>query len=341
MKPQAAQVTEGEHRRPGDLRAYLFDRTGAVSIQLHALPVRPAPEGGFTWFDVTDPGAEHLEMLQGRFGLHPLAVEDALHAHQRAKVEGYSTFQFVVVHGVSRGDQGTLNIHELNLFVGADFVISVRHGHGFDPQHILDRWERVPQDWQPDPSSLFYVLLDALVDDYAPFTDALEDDLRDIRHQLVTQPALEEGELRRIFTISELAYAAHAVAFPLKDVLTTLLRAGPPVVSELEIPYFRDIRDHVEHVVERLNLARATADRAFDIYQSLEAREQGAASRQLTQVATVFLPLTLVTGFFGQNFSFLVDRLITSPRAFWIFGVGLEVLVLVLTLIFVRRLGRR
>ena len=325
----------------GHLRACIFDQAGTAVIDREAVPTEAAPAGGFIWFDVTDPTAAGLEMLQARFGLHPLAVEDALHAHQRSKAESYPGFEFVVVHSVSRGEQGLLSVHELNLFIGSDFVISVRHGHGFSTQDIVDRWDRVPSDWRSDPSSLFYVLLDAMVDEYAPFADALEDDLRHLRHRLVAQRDLDEGVVRQIFQLSELAAASHAVVFPLQDVLTTLLRVGPPVVSENEIPYFRDIRDHAEHVTLRLSHAQHMADRAFDIYHALENRSQAAVSKQLTQVATVFLPLTLVTGFFGQNFGFLVNHLIVSTTSFWILCVGGELLVALIAVLYVIRVGRR
>ena len=325
----------------GHLRACVFDRAGTAVIEKHAVPTETPPKGGFIWFDVTDPTAEGMALLQSRFKLHPLAVEDALHAHQRSKAESYPGFEFVVVHSVSTDEQGLLQVHELNLFIGADFVISVRHGHGFSTQDIVDRWDRVPEDWRSDPSSLFYVLLDAMVDEYAPFADALEDELRSLRHRLVNQRHLDEAVVRKIFRLSELASASHAVVFPLKDVLTTLLRVGPPVVSENEVPYFRDIRDHAEHVIERLSHAQTMADRAFDIYHALENRAQAAVSKQLTQVATVFLPLTLVTGFFGQNFGFLVNKLIVSTTSFWVFCIGGELLVALIAVVYVIRVGRR
>jgi len=337
---QGTDIHKAGQHSSKSLQGCVFEPTGVARLEEIPDVHRPVPEGGFLWFDLTDPSAYDLETLQSRFKLHPLAVEDALHAHQRAKAESYPGFEFVVVHGVSRTEQGTLGVHELNLFIGKDFVISVRHGPSFSIQDLLSRWDRVPEHWRPDPSSLFYVLLDAVVDEYAPFADALEEDLRSVRQRLIRNSSLEAPEMRHIFGLSELAYASHAVAFPLKDVLTTLLRAGPPVVSELEVPYFRDIRDHAEHVIERLALARNGADRAFDIYHALEARAQAKTSRQLAQVATVFLPLTLVTGFFGQNFGVLVSG-IAGPRAFWILCVGGEILVAVLTLYFVRRMGRR
>jgi magnesium transporter len=322
-------------------RACMFDRTGTARVEPESVPTGQVPEGGFIWFDITDPSTEQLGMLQERFKLHPLAVEDALHAHQRSKAESYPGFEFVVVHSVSRSEDGPMGVHELNLFIGETFVISVRHGHGFSTQDILDRWERVPEDWRPDPSSLFYVLLDAMVDEYAPFTDALEDELKDVRHRLINTQSSDEHVVKHIFRLSELAYASHAVAFPLMDVLTSLLRVGPPVVSDNEVPYFRDIRDHAQHVVERLHHVQQMAERAFDIYNSLESRSQAKVSKQLTQVATVFLPLTLVTGFFGQNFGYLVNKLLISPQAFWIFCVGGELLVALLTILYVQRVGRR
>ena len=321
------------------VHTYALGSEGASAVLWQTALVSLPPEHGFVWFDVTDPTLEDLEGLQRQYGLHPLAIEDALHAHQRAKVESYPTFEFVVAHGIVRAPDETLGVHELNIFIGERFLISVRHGRGLPLQEILNRWERVPESWRPDSSSLLYVLLDALVDEYAPFADGIEAELSSIRGRLIDPAHSNEHELSKIFSLSETIHAAHAMAFPLKDVLSTLLRAGPPVVSPQEIPYFRDIRDHAVRTVERLEFARNMADRAFDIYHALENRRQGAAARQLTMVATIFLPLTLVTGFFGQNFGFLVNNVIASTPAFWILCVGFETLVAVITVVLVRRVG--
>lgn len=301
----------------------------------------PAPAGqGFLWFDVTDPTPQGLEALQRQYHLHPLAIEDTVHAHQRAKVETYPGFEFIVAHGVTRSREGDVEVHELNVFAGESFVISVRHGSGPSVEEILQRWDRVPAAWRTDSSSLVYVLLDALVDGYGPLVDELEDELRGTRKRLINPQNSNDKELQNIFHLTELVHAAHAVAFPLKDVLNTLMHVGPPVVSPQEIPYFRDVRDHAVRTVERLDLARSLADRAFDIYNALENRRRNASGSQLTMVATVFFPLTLVTGFFGQNFSFLVDKILAGPRAFWTLGVGFEALVAIVTIILVQRVGQ-
>lgn len=324
---------------PGPVHTFALSREGAAAVLWQAAQDSSPPEHGFLWFDVTGPSSGDLEALQRQFGLHPLAVEDALHAHQRAKVESYPNFEFVVAHGVARAPDGAVTVHELNLFIGERFLISVRHGPGLPVQDILARWERVPEAWRPDSSSLLYVLLDALVDEYLPFADTLESELGGIRQRLMDPEYSNEQELRKIFDLSELVHRAHAVVYPLKDVLSTLLRAGPPVVSPQEVPYFRDVRDHAQRTVERLEFAQNMADRAFDIYHALENRRQAASSRQLTMVATIFLPLTLVTGFFGQNFGYLVNHVIASTPAFWILCVGFETLVAVVTVVLVQRVG--
>ncbi len=328
-----------DHHTSTAVHTYFLSDQGALAVLWQSALSSPPPEHGFTWFDVADPTVEDLERLQQQYHLHPLAVEDALHAHQRAKVESYPGFEFVVAHGVHKTENGSLERHELNLFIGERFLISVRHGTGLPLQDILNRWERVPEAWHPDSSSLLYVLLDALVDGYAPLADELETELGNIRLRLIDPTFSNEHELKKIFDISELVHTAHAVVFPLKDVLSTLLRAGPPVVSPQEVPYFRDIRDHAQHTVERLELARNMGDRAFDIYHALENQRQAASSRQLTMVATIFLPLTLVTGFFGQNFGFLVNRVIASPQAFWILCVGFETVVAIVTIVLVLRMS--
>ncbi|MGM9319451.1 magnesium transporter CorA family protein [Deinococcus aquaticus] len=320
---------------------YVLSADGAKRATWAQILQGDPPEEGFVWVDVTDPTPQDLLPLKEKYGLHPLAIEDALRAHQRAKVEGYSNFEFVVAHGVTALPSGELQVHEFNLFIGERFFISVRHGSGLPVTEILERWDRVPEAWRPDASSLLYVLLDALVDGYAPFVDDLEMDLRTLRQRLVEPSASGQEELRRIFELTEVVHAAYAVASPLADVLHTLLRAGPPVVSPQEVPYFRDVRDHAQRMVERLNLARLMADRAFDMYHAMENQRQGASSRQLTMVATIFMPLTLITGFFGQNFGFLVNNVIASETAFWVLCVGLETLVALVTVVLVRRIGKR
>ncbi len=105
--PKAAVSDEGK-RPSGPLQGCVFEPTGVVRPEVEFDANRPLPEGGFLWFDLTDPCAQDLETLHSRFKLHPLAVENALHAHQRAKAESYPGFEFVVVHGVSRTEQGTL-----------------------------------------------------------------------------------------------------------------------------------------------------------------------------------------------------------------------------------------
>ena len=322
------------------IRAHALTGIGAALLSWESA-MSPAPvDQGFLWFDVTDPTPQGLEALQRQYNLHPLAIEDTVHAHQRAKVETYPGFEFIVAHGVTWSREGDVDVHELNVFAGESFVISVRHGSGPSVEEILKRWDRIPAAWRTDSSSLVYVLLDALVDGYGPLVDELEDDLRSTRKRLIDPQYSNDQELQNIFHLTELVHAAHAVVFPLKDVLNTLMHVGPPVVSPQEVPYFRDVRDHAVRTVERLDLARSLADRAFDIYNALENRRRNASGSQLTMVATVFFPLTLVTGFFGQNFSFLVDKILAGPRAFWTLGVGFEALVAIVTIILVQRVGQ-
>jgi len=321
------------------IEAFRLSSAGVTPLEWRDAMSTPPSDSGFVWFDVTQPTLQGLEALQHQYQLHPLAIEDAVHAHQRAKVETYPGFEFIVAHGVTRGPGSVVEIHELNVFAGAAFVITVRHGAGPQVSEILRRWERVPAGWRTDASSLVYVSLDALVDEYAPLADELERELRDVRQRLIDPSSHNEQELATIFDLTELVHAAHAVVFPLKDMLGTLMRVGPPVVSPEEVPYFRDIRDHAAHMAERLSLSRNMAERAFDIYHALENQRRNASGSQLTMVATVFFPLTLVTGFFGQNFSYLVDKILVGPRAFWILGVGFEALVAVVTIFFVQRIG--
>ena len=327
--------------------AHVF-RGGEVSLlPLDVDAVRGALDDGesFVWLDLVAPQPADLEALQAPFGLHPLAVEDALRGGQRVKVEPYSDFWFVVIYGAAL-DSGPgdtrLRKREMALFIGPRFVLTIQPEPLFADEEILARWQLVPGAWRHRTSSLTYVILDTVVDSFGTLTDTIEAELREVRSQLTGGRAVGPELLRRIFLLEEVAHEAYTVALSLRDALPTFVHApdGAPVGGPAEAPYYRDVHDHALGVVERLSAERDLSKRVFDVYQSLASQQQGEVARQLTIVSTIFLPLTFLTGFFGQNFDYLVKS-VSSERAFWGLGVGSYLLSLLAIGLVIRHVSRR
>jgi len=294
----------------------------------------------FVWFDVVDPGPSDLALLQEEFDLHPLAIEDAVSAHQRSKIEAYGdAYWFVVVHGVTREDK-RLIFHEIALFVGKKFIVSVRH----DPAYALDEIERrwlargSSNRLRHDSGFLLYTILDTIVDGYSAVVDTLEDRVEEIEGDLFRNRPLDDDALIEVYSMRRDIQQFRRAALPMREILTPLTRGDLPLLSPEEMPYYRDVYDHVLRAVDDLDAVRDLATSALDLHLSVSGAQQNEVSKQLTIIATIFLPLTFVTGFFGQNFSWMIDH-INGERPFWILGVGGEVAALASLLFYFRRRG--
>lgn len=326
------------------VKAYVFQEghDREVKAELSVLEGHIARPNAFIWLDIEGAQSEDLLLAQQYFGLHPLAVEDALHAHQRAKVEPYSDFWFVVMHSATLEDDPQkahdthLQIHETALFIGQRFILSVRHKPTFEASEIIRRWELVPESWRYSSTSLVYVIFDQLVDSFGPLTDEIGERLARIRKRLVSDSALRPSTLQHIFTMETVAQEAYSVAMTMRDVLPPFMRSeDESLISGLAAPYYRDVHDHAVAIVERLSTERDLSVRAFDIYHAMTAYQQGQETKQLAIVSTIFLPLTFLTGFFGQNFGYLV-KIIDSKHTFLLWGIGSYLVSLVIIIYVIR-----
>ncbi len=293
----------------------------------------------FVWFDVVDPDPSDLALLEEEFDLHPLAVEDAINAHQRSKIEDYETYWFVVAHGVTRAG-ARLAFHEIDLFVGKQFIVSVRH----DPAYALDEIERrwlahaAGGRMRHDSGYLLYTMLDTIVDGYSSVVDLIEDRVEDLEGGLIRGKPLGDDELVEVFTMRRDIQQFRRVVVPMREILSPIMRGDLPLLPAEEMPYYRDVYDHVVRAVDDLDAVRDLASSALDLHLSVSGAQQNEVSKQLTIIATIFLPLTFITGFFGQNFGVLIS-FIGGARAFWILGVGGEILALAGLLFYFKRKG--
>jgi magnesium transporter len=288
-------------------------------------------QGGFVWLGLFQPTAEEIADVQAAFGLHELAIEDALTEHLRPKVELYGTDVRLVILRTARYDDANEEVEfgYISVFLAPTFVITVRQGVASELKEARHRLERRPELLAAGSLSALWAILDQVVDGYAPVVAGLEHDIDQIEATVFRGTV---APTERIYSLRREATDFYRAVHPLLAVVAAIERSSP---DELQ-PYLRDVRDHVLLVDEEVAAQRDLLGTVLEanmavisVEQTQVSVQQNATMQQLTILATVFLPLTFLTGFFGQNFSWLVDH-ISGPAAFVAWGIGGLVVSLVL-----------
>jgi magnesium transporter len=294
----------------------------------------------FFWLDIeTGDGPlapEVSDLLLHRFGFHPLAVEDADQFGQRPKIDDYGDVVFLVAHGARPpGEIGTTEVH---MFVSQRFVVTVHRGHCPVLTAVEERRERHPVAAAADPHVvLTYLVVDGLTDSFFPVLSAFDDTIDALEDDILRAPT--EAQLGTIFDMKRQLVSIRKVVAPQRDMFAELT-AGVitvPGMTEEGGRYFRDLYDHLIRIGDMVDNYRDLLSGVMDTHISTVSNRLNVVMKQLTIIATIFLPLSFLTGFFGQNFYTLVVN-IHSAWAFWVFGIGLEVAAVVtLVAVFVRR----
>src|SRR4249919_3148751 len=288
-------------------------------------------QGGFVWLGLFEPGEEELCQVRDTFGLHELAVEDAQNFHMRPKIESYDQGVRLVILRTARYDDAAEDVQfgEISVFLAPTFVITVRQGAASELRGARQRLEQRPELLAAGSSSALWAILDQVVDGYAPVVAGLEHDIDQIE-ATVFSGAVAPTE--RIYSLRNEATDFYRAVHPLLAVTAIIERAAQKKLR----PYFRDVRDHLLRVDEEITDQRDVLTTVLQanmavisVEQTKVSVQQNSTIEQLTILATVFLPLTFVTGFFGQNFGWLVKH-VDGPAAFVAFGLGGLVLPLVL-----------
>jgi len=289
----------------------------------------------FFWLDLQGPTDEQLDRIASKFGLHPLTVEDARTFNQRPKIEEYGGYIFLVAFGVDPGtSSGGPLLRELHMIVSGHFVVTIHRRPLTALDELRARYDEHPLRGE---QFLVYKILDAVTQTFFPVLTRIDDDIDEIEQQVLEDP--REDILKRIFSIKRDLVAMRRVVSPERDVFAR----DAERIAELRglqgdsRLYFRDLYDSLNRVAELVDSYRDLLSGAADLYLSTVANRQGEVNRQLTMIATVFLPLTFLTGFFGQNFSFLTDHLLNTEWEFVVFGLGLLFVSIIVFVIYFRR----
>jgi magnesium transporter len=301
-------------------------RQQGEELSLEEAAGRPRHGGSYVWIELDDPTPALMAEVSRHFGLHELAVEDAAQAHQRPKVENYDDFYFIVYRTATYDEANRRVIFgELDLFLGTGFVIAVRHDEAGDPERARRHLERYPHLARTGPAAVVWAILDTVVDDYAPVVDGLDADIEEAEHAIF---AGREDLTQQIYMLKQELNEFYRAVHPLLVPLDALERGIFAPIDPGLLRYFRDLADHVRRIHEELLGQRDQLTSALEAHLSLInlrqneiAAQQNNIVKQLTVVASIFLPLTFVTGFFGQNFLWLVHE-IDSLTVFLAAGIG-------------------
>ncbi|HEY2053466.1 MAG TPA: magnesium/cobalt transporter CorA [Solirubrobacterales bacterium] len=288
----------------------------------------------YFWLDLDAPSNADVDTLDDLFHFHPLALEDLRKKRQRPKLEDFGDYMFLVYYG-ARDPEGDAEVHleEVHAFISGGYLVTVHDGDSGALDEVRKRLDASP------PSSeqfVVYRVLDALTDTFFPLLEGLEERLEDLDEEIFKAPSPDHleplTELRR-----DLVQVGR-VATPQRDMLAR------HIDDILQVPgleadsrnYFRDVYDHAIRISDQIDAYRDLLIGSRDAYLSVTSNRLNEITKQLTVIATIFLPLSFVVGFFGQNFKWMVERM-TTLTEFLVIGGGSMVLSLVVLFIWLRR----
>ncbi|MDP3235168.1 MAG: magnesium/cobalt transporter CorA [Myxococcales bacterium] len=283
------------------LRVRVFDGGQARSGGEELLDV-----AGPRWIDVLEPDEATMLRLGERFGLHKLAIEDCMHLDQRPKLEEYPGHLFIVLQGFTCADHTLTEVvmHEVHFFLGPDWLITVHASAHHAIELVHKRLDAdAAQTLGRGVDFVAYLLADAQVDLIFPVMDAFTNALDDLEDQIFEAPS--KKLMQRIFELKRTLVTVRKVMSPQRDVVGLLSRRGITGVSEKTTLYFRDVYDHLVRIYEQIDTNRDLLGNAMDAWLSVMANRTNDITKQLTILASIFLPLSFIAGFFGQNFDVL------------------------------------
>jgi magnesium transporter len=317
--------------------AYLLDQEGMPQPTADRATVEAKlADGDFFWLDLHGPGPEELALLREVFQFHPLAIEDSEHFGQRPKVEEYGKVVLLVLFGAAPAPDED-RLVEVHCFYSERFLVTVRRDEAPACEAVRERYAgRPPQAMRP--IVLLYRLLDALVDSFFPALDDVDNRLQAVENTMLGAPG--EQPLNEVLALRRRLVGLRNAVAPQRDLV------GQIAGGVLELPgrddearrYFRDVYDHLIRTTEQVDVERDLLTGATDVFLSNASNRLNVTTKQLAVIARIFLPLTFVTGFFGQNFDWMVEH-VGSLGAFLLFCFGLQLVTLGILLAYFKRRG--
>ena len=288
----------------------------------------------FVWIGLHEPDHGMLAQVQREFGLHDLAIEDALSAHQRPKIESYGETLFIVLRTAQMAPgKCEILFGETHFFVGSNFIVTVRHGSSLSYGDVRSRCESTPQLLRKGPCFALYAVMDAIVDQYFPVVSELGEELENLEVNVFTGKSNRET-ITQIYQLKrELLEVKRAIS-PLIDICNRLIRFDFPLIPEETRPYFRDIYDHTIRINEMIDNTRELLTSVLELNFSLISIGQNEVSKKFAGWAAILAVPTMVAGIYGMNFKFI-------PELSWHYGYPVVLAVTIGTCILLYRQFKR
>jgi len=284
-------------------------------------------DGKLLWLDFKPADPDGIALLRDDFALHPVAIEAVSEFGQRPKVEDFGNVVYLVSYGVT--GQGRDDLTEVHIFIADNYLITIRKDHC----HALDAlWDRLGRPGglpvgtgRPTRLVLVHHILDSLIDSFFPALSELDDRIDELQEQIFAKPS--NDQLAELFNMQRWLVNVRKLVAPQRDMMASLVAGmvAMPGMTEDGEPYLRDLYDHTIRISDQIDSYRDLLSNAMSAYLSMVSNNLNEVMKQLAIIATIFLPLSFLTGFFGQNFAWLVSNLGGWPT-FVIVGLGTEVL---------------
>ena len=277
-------VLEAEGFPVNDISEYLKDPTAVI------------------WLDLRDPDREDLAVLEAEFGLHPLAIEDAVHEHERPKLDRYRSHLFMTAYGVQLSTEtGELHTSELAAFITPRALITVRKDDGLDIGSVVAYWDASPDLAKAGVGYLLWGLIDNIVDGHFAAVQSLDETIEGLEDQLFDDQARDRDVQRRTFALRKSLVLLRRVVLPMREVVNSLLRRDLQVVDDLMMPYYQDVYDHVLRATEWTESLRDLVTTILETNLTIQGNRLNIITKKVTSWAAIIAVPTAITGFYGQN----------------------------------------
>ncbi len=291
-------------------------------LEIHEAAARTLDDDGFVWVGLHDPDDEEMVEVAERFDLPPLAVEDAMQAHQRPKIEDYDNGYFLVLHSARYlDDTEEVEFGEIHVFTGPGYAVVLRHGAASDLRPARERLEQHPDLLKLGPAAAVWAVMDKVVDDYRPVVEGLENDIEEVEEAVFADGG---DQTRRVYFLRRELADFYRAVHPLLAALDALESRTRDNVPKLLRNHLRDVEDHVRRVEEEIGTQRDVLSSIFQANLAVIARQQNDVVRQISGWAAIIAVPTLIAGVWGMNFKHM-------PELQWRLGYPLALALMLVT----------
>jgi magnesium transporter len=257
------------------------------------------PDIHWYWVDFDSPTEEEATLLKSHFNFHPLAIEDCLHLLQRPKLDYYEGYDFFVLHDIN---QNTLLPEEIDIFLGHNFIVSFHYLESSELELVRQRIISDKMNLEKGSKSVFYQIMDKIVDEYFPSLYRIEDSLNELEAQDADENLIEE-----VYTIRSQLLKLRRTIFPMRELLYRILNSERVIIPKEDRVYFMDIYDHLLKLSEMIESNREMTADIRDSYISINSNRMNAIMKTLTVMTSVFIPLTFIASIYGMNFEYMPE----------------------------------